>query len=69
MWEWCAVASRRLDSIFDKVMCEGYVNDPLRSSAPCDSKELSFAILGTGVEEYLEGYQIFWPRIIGVSNI
>ena len=32
-------------------------------------RELSFLKLGTGVEEFLEGYQIFWPRFIGVSNI
>ena len=32
-------------------------------------KELSFLKQGTGVEEFLEGYQIFWPRFIGVSNI
>ena len=32
-------------------------------------RELSFLKLGTGVEEFLEGYQIFWPRLIGVSNI
>ena len=31
--------------------------------------ELSFLKLGTGVEEPLEGYQIFWLRFIGVSNI
>ena len=28
-------------------------------------RELSFSELGTGVEEFLEGYQIFWPRFIG----
>ena len=32
-------------------------------------RELSFLKLGTGVEEFLEGYQIFWSRFIGVSNI
>ena len=32
-------------------------------------RELSFLKLGPGVEEFLEGYQIFWPRFIGVSNI
>ena len=32
-------------------------------------RELSFLKLGTGVEELLEGYQIFWPCFIGVSNI
>ena len=32
-------------------------------------RELSFLKLGAGVEEFLEGYQIFWPRFIGVSNI
>ena len=32
-------------------------------------RELSFLKLGTGVEEFLEGYQIIWPRFIGVSNI
>ena len=32
-------------------------------------RELSFLKLGTGVEEFLEGYQIFLPRFIGVSNI
>ena len=32
-------------------------------------RELSFLKLGTGVEEFLEGYQTFWPRFIGVSNI
>ena len=34
-------------------------------------RELSFSKLGTGpgVEEFLEGYQIFWPRFIGESNI
>ena len=36
---------------------------------PNDFRELSFLKLGTGVEEFLEGYQIFWPRFIGVSNI
>ena len=28
-------------------------------------RRLSFLKLGTGVEEFLEGYQIFWPRFIG----
>ena len=32
-------------------------------------RELSFLKLGTGVEEFLEGYQIFWRRFLGVSNI
>ena len=32
-------------------------------------KELSFLKLGTGVEEFLEGYQIFRSCYIGVSNI
>ena len=31
--------------------------------------ELSFLKLGTGVEEFLEGYQIFRPRFIRVSII
>ena len=40
------------------------------SSQCCFSlRELSFLKLGTGVEESLEGYQIFWPCFIGVSNI
>ena len=32
-------------------------------------RELSFLKLGTGVEEFLEGYQIYWSCFIGVSNI
>ena len=32
-------------------------------------RELSFFKLGTGVDEFLEGYQIFWRGLIGVSNI
>ena len=31
-------------------------------------RELSFLMLGTGVEEFLEGYQIFLPCDIGLSN-
>ena len=31
-------------------------------------RELSFLKLGTEVEEFLEGYQLFWFRFIGVSN-
>ena len=34
-----------------------------------DYKWLSFLKLGTGVEEYLEGYQTSLLRFIGVSNI
>ena len=25
--------------------------------------------MGKGMEEFLKGYQIFWPRFTGVSNI
>ena len=32
-------------------------------------RELSLLKLGTGLEEFLEGYQSFVPRFIGVSNI
>ena len=33
-------------------------------------RELSILKLGTGGgEEFLEGYQTFWPRFIGLSNI
>ena len=28
-----------------------------------------FSELDTRVEEFLEGYQILWPRFIGASNI
>ena len=31
-------------------------------------RELSFLVLGTGVEEFLEGYQIFLPCDIGLPN-
>ena len=32
-------------------------------------RELSCLKLGTGVEEFLEGYQIFWAPFSGVSKI
>ena len=32
-------------------------------------RELSFLILGTGVEEFLEGCQTYWPCFIGLPNI
>ena len=32
-------------------------------------RELSFLMLGTGVEEFLEGCQIFLPNEIGLSTV
>ena len=73
---WRAIGRQKFCFLGTFQKCQGHTSYGSANKFFTLLRELSFLMLGTGVEEFLEGWKnfwrgikFFWPRDIGLPNI